>query len=105
MDYIFLNKDKLKSLKAQYDKDNEKNQLILEELNNIHTQILQLDKKRDILRDILKFEFEDIDVSIKKEIKSLEAEKEKLLQNQNINEIEKEIKESEIKKSFLSKYG
>jgi uncharacterized protein YPO0396 len=103
MDYIFLNKDKLKSLKAQYDKDNEKNQLILEELNNIHTQILQLDKKRDILRDILKFEFEDIDVSIKKEIKSLEAEKEKLLQNQNINEIEKEIKESEIKKSFLSK--
>ena len=86
-----------------------KRNLLIEKIKTISNKIdkglkeLQLTQEQiEILKEILKINFEDINVfSLKQEIENLNGEKETLLKNINLAELEEEIKNIQISLKFI----
>jgi len=95
------NEEKLKALVKKRDTLLNKTKSLLKELNKNSEKLKEFEEKKEIFKEILKTEFDEIDIfSLKKEIEALNAEKEALLKNRNLKELEEEIKNTEISLKF-----
>ena len=95
------NEEKLNALIQKRNLLLSKNESLLNDLNKKSEKLKELEKEKEILKEILKVDFEDIDVfSLKDEIEALSKEKENLLKNKNLNELEEEIKNTKISLKF-----
>ena len=67
------------------------------ELNDYNKKLSTLEEKREIFRDIIKIEFDDIDIfSIREKTDVLNEEKENLLKNTELHKLKEDIKNVKI---------
>jgi uncharacterized protein YPO0396 len=91
------NAEKLNALLKKREIALEKTQHLKKELQKNLFLLDGLEEKREVYKEIIKTEFEDIDkFGVEKEIETLEKEKEKLLKDTELNKLEEEIKNTEI---------
>ncbi len=95
------NEEKLKALILKRENLLQKKEILLTDLNQKREILKALEKQKETLKEILKTDFEEIDVfSLKEEINALISEKKSLLANKNLKELEEEIKNTEIALKF-----
>ena len=91
------NEEKLNALINKRNVLDKKIKSLTAELNDYNKKLSTLEEKREIFRDIIKIEFDDIDIfSIREKTDVLNEEKENLLKNTELSKLKEEIKNVKI---------